>query len=167
MSNLNENDVAELTAYLDGELDDRASQEIEARISRDPALRAEAEALKKTWELLDYLPHAEPSAGFTHKTLERLTVRDLQKARRSAGRSRYWGAIAWAAAVLVAVGAGVWASSWIWPAPSPRPAAATGPTRADVDAQIVRDLDVVKRKRLYQHADDIDFARKLSDVFGD
>src|SRR5947208_397384 len=65
---------AELVAYLDGELDERATQELEQQIGRDPQLRARADALKKTWELLDFLPQPEPSASFTSRTLDRVAV---------------------------------------------------------------------------------------------
>jgi hypothetical protein len=71
---LSEEDRESLVAYLDGELDDRAAQSLEARLNTEPALRAEAEALKQTWDLLDYLPRPQPSGSFTHRTLERLNV---------------------------------------------------------------------------------------------
>ena len=58
-SPLNERERADLVAWLDGELEGEAA-------------RAEADALRKTWELLDYLPRPEPSASFTHRTLSRL-----------------------------------------------------------------------------------------------
>jgi len=80
MSQLNDDDLNALTAYLDGELDDAASQAFEARLRRDPDLRAEAEAMKRTWEMLDYLPRPEPSTSFTHRTLERLAVLDTAPA---------------------------------------------------------------------------------------
>src|SRR5262245_5206366 len=63
---------AELVAYLDGELDPAAARRIEARLAADPEARAKAAALKKTFDLLDYLPRPEPSPTFTTRTLERL-----------------------------------------------------------------------------------------------
>ncbi len=41
--------TAQLVAYLDGELDSQESDEIAARIHRDPKLRAKVEVLKQTW----------------------------------------------------------------------------------------------------------------------
>ncbi len=71
---LSDRDRADLIAYLDGELDERRSRELEARLGRDPKARAEAEALRRTWALLDYLPRPEPSEQFTHRTLSRLSA---------------------------------------------------------------------------------------------
>ena len=50
-----------LVAYLDGELDEAAVRSLEARLARDPQARQELEALKRSWEMLDYLPRPEPS----------------------------------------------------------------------------------------------------------
>ena len=63
---------AELVAYLDGELDAEAARKVEARLATDPAARARAAALKKTFDMLDYLPKAEPSPSFATRTLDKL-----------------------------------------------------------------------------------------------
>jgi hypothetical protein len=63
---------AELVAYLDGELEPAAARRVEARLASDPQARARAAALKKTFDLLDYLPRPEPSTTFTTRTLDRL-----------------------------------------------------------------------------------------------
>src|SRR5437016_255159 len=67
-------DRAELVAYLDGELDRTGQQRVEARLGRDVRARAEAETLKRAWELLDYLPRPEPSPNFTERTLTRISA---------------------------------------------------------------------------------------------
>ena len=64
----------ELTAFLDGEADPATRARVEARLNSEPAIRAEADALKKVWELLDTLPQPEPSPTFTSKTLDRLSA---------------------------------------------------------------------------------------------
>ncbi len=63
---------AELVAYLDGELDTTAARNVEARLARDPAARARAAELKKSFDLLDYLPKPDPSPTFTTRTLDKL-----------------------------------------------------------------------------------------------
>jgi hypothetical protein len=63
---------AELVAYLDGELDPAAARKVEARLAKDPAARARAAELKKSFDLLDYLPRPEPSPTFTTRTLDKL-----------------------------------------------------------------------------------------------
>ncbi len=61
---------AELVAYLDGELDAVAGRKVEARLANDPEARARAAELKKSFDLLDYLPKPEPSPSFTTRTLD-------------------------------------------------------------------------------------------------
>jgi hypothetical protein len=64
--------TSELVAYLDGELDREESEVVGTKISLDPAVRAEADALKKTWDLLDHLPRPEPSPNFTQRTISQI-----------------------------------------------------------------------------------------------
>ncbi|MCZ2343843.1 MAG: hypothetical protein LC104_18900, partial [Bacteroidales bacterium] len=53
-------DDAELIAFLDGELDGPEAQAIASQLALDPTVRAKADAYKKTFALLDYLPKPEP-----------------------------------------------------------------------------------------------------------
>ena len=69
----------ELVAYLDGELDEAAARRVEAKLSQDPQARAKAAALKKTYDLLDYLPRPEPSPTFASRTLDRLPTSGTAK----------------------------------------------------------------------------------------
>lgn len=64
----------ELVAYLDGELDPAAARQVEARLAKDPAARTRAAELKRSFDMLDYLPRPEPSPTFTTRTLDRLPV---------------------------------------------------------------------------------------------
>jgi len=119
MAYLNEEERANLVAYLDGELDEAKARALEARLSTDPRARAEADSLRRTWDLLDYLPRTEASTSFTHRTLEKLAV---QTGVRPIVRRRlpWWlRAAAWAAAVLLAAGAGLGAANLLWPRPPP------------------------------------------------
>src|SRR5262249_18131882 len=93
-------DRDELVAYLDGELDAAGQQRVETRLSLEPKVRAEVDALKKTWEMLEYLPRAEPTAEFSARRL------DAGAALRPAPGVRpvpTWArSAAWAAAVIAA-----------------------------------------------------------------
>lgn len=64
----------DLVAYLDGELDRDSAKDVEARLALDPTARTRAEELKKTYDLLEYLPKPEPSANFTERTLTRIEL---------------------------------------------------------------------------------------------
>jgi hypothetical protein len=111
MSTLNDRDRENLTAYLDGELDPKAAQDLEAKINLDPEARKEVEALRQTWSLLDYLPKVTPSTGFTHRTMERLSLEKMGHAlsydSRSRRRMRFWLKTAgWSCGLLLMLGAG-------------------------------------------------------------
>jgi anti-sigma factor RsiW len=154
---MNDEDRAELVAYLDGELQGDKARAVESRISHDPRLRAEADALGRAWELLDYLPRPEPSPNFTHRTLDRIT--GAQKLVRSPTRRRWRTVLVgagWAAAVTLAFLGGYAVVRFLAP-----------PDRTD--EELARDLRVIENKRLYDPIDDIEFLRELDhpDLFGD
>lgn len=122
---LNEDDKAELVAYLDGELDESATQAVEAKIAADPDASAELDALKQTWGMLDYLPKSSPSPNFTNRTMERLT---LEKVGGSKTMPMPWqglgwlGALGWSMAVVSALGVGYLTMAYGFkPTPIPEP----------------------------------------------
>ena len=69
---LSEREQADLIAYLDGELKGEAARRVESRIVREPAVREEAAALRRAWDMLDFLPLPEPTDQFMHRTVERI-----------------------------------------------------------------------------------------------
>jgi hypothetical protein len=155
-SPLNGPERDDLVAYLDGELSEERSRAIEARLNVDPAARAEAEALRRTWDLLDYLPRPEPSSSFTHRTLERLapvTGRQPAVGRWPMWKRGLFGA-GWAAALVVAAVGGSTAFFLAVP-PAPRPPG---------EAELVRDLMLIENKRLYDVVEDVDYLRDLDQV---
>ena len=169
---LSDEDRANLVAYLDGELDEPTARTLETKLNLDPAARQEAESLRRTWQILDYLPRPEPSATFTSRTLERVSIRQPVR-RRWPGmrrwlltrRARPWAlGLGWAAAVLVAAAAGFAGGKLVAPR-KPAPV----PQQADIDWQLVNDLPVLDNLPLYEHVDDLQFVRDLADpeLFGD
>src|SRR5262245_33529894 len=149
MSQLSEEDRDALTAYLDGELDEASTHAFEARLSREPSLRAEADALKRTWDLLDYLPRPEPSTTFTHRTLERLAVHETAKhGMVGAGRRWNWLApVGWAAAMLLAMAGGLLVAHRLWPVPAPPPPVVQQPPpngQTNFENQMVKNLGVIE-----------------------
>src|SRR5436309_1556447 len=107
---LTDDDRAEIVAYLDGELDAAGQQRVEARLSRDPRARTEADTLKRAWDLLDHLPRPEPSPSFTERTLTRVAALPPTAPPRPPVAPWYrrpaFGYAAWAAAVLLALAVG-------------------------------------------------------------
>ncbi len=154
---LTEQEKVDLVAFLDGELTGEAARSLETKLSLDPAARAEAEALKRTWDLLDFLPKPEPSPTFTNRTLEKLAPVPTTALRKEGPRRRPWlRYVGWAAALAVAASLGFLAVGW------------TGP-RDDPDRDLTRDLRVIENKRLYDRVDDLDYLKSLDqpDLFGD
>lgn len=170
MPHLSEEDRANLVAYLDNELDEAAAQALESKLSLDPKARAEADALRRTWELLDYLPKPEPSTDFTNKTLSKLSVLKprtstmLPVAGGVKRRRRWLLPLAWVAAVLLAVGGGFGLARLFTPPPAVVPVEQT-----DLDDHMARHLRVIENKQRYDLVEDLEFLRSLNqpDLFGD
>jgi anti-sigma factor RsiW len=157
-SRLNEEEHEELVAFLDGELTEDDAHKVEAKLNTDATVRAEAEALRQTWDLLDYLPKPEPSPDFTNRTMERIgPVRKTQTmARRGILRKVLLG-VGWAAAVVIAVGLGYAGMAHLLTKREPS------------DADLVRELRLIENKRMYELAEDMKFLSALDDpeLFGD
>src|SRR5579885_2470000 len=155
---LTERERADLVAYLDGELKGEAARALESKLQLSPEARAEAESLKRTWDLLDYLPRPEPSPRFTERTLSRLSPLSAAPTSALAAPSwRRWAWVAaWAAAVVVAFAAG-WVGYNLLVGPKAR------------EPEQVQDPRAVEIKRLYDATEDPDFLKALGnpDLFGD
>jgi anti-sigma factor RsiW len=164
MSTLNDRDRENLTAYLDGELDEKTAQALEAKINLDPDARKEVEELRKAWAMLDYLPKPADPAGFTHRTLHRITVENVGRAASTGVMRRrrigFWfRSAAWAGAIAAAAGLGLGAAQLIFPGPAPAPSP---------DEILVRHLRIMEKWRQYENIDDLDFVRALDhpELFG-
>jgi anti-sigma factor RsiW len=153
---LNEQEQDDLVAYLDGELTGEAARALEAKLSLNPRARAEADALRRTWDLLDYLPRPEPSPGFTHRTLSRAAPVVTGKRPAVPGRRRILPGVGWAAALVLAALTGYAGVGLLRPH---RPG----------EQELVRDLRVIENKPYYDLVGDMDFLRELDqpDLFGD
>lgn len=66
-----------LVAYLDGELPEGDSREVELSLVSDPEMRTAVEQLNRTYELLDLLPRPNASGEFSSRTLATLKVADV------------------------------------------------------------------------------------------
>lgn len=164
---MSEDEKAELVAYLDGELDEAATQAVEARIAADPKVRAELDSLKQAWGMLDYLPKASPSPNFTNRTMERMTLEKSAgptKTAPIAPRRSVWPiGLLWTSAIGIALALGYFGSVQIWPV--------TADTELipESDWPLVRDLRIAEKWRYYENVDDLDFVKKLNhpDLFGE
>lgn len=96
-----------LTAYLDHELDDAGAEQVTAALSRRPEVRKEAETLRKTWEMLDYLPRPLAPKSFTEQTLTRLSATKGILLQQGMKWRRY-AIYGWVACLLTAGAFGFW-----------------------------------------------------------
>lgn len=170
----NEDDRDDLIAYLDGELDARRTRQVEAKLSQDSQARQEADLLRRTWQILDYLPRPEPSPTFASRTLERVSAMLPATVAATAfrpGGAPWWRrpwilGLGWAAAVLVTFGASHAAVRRFAPGPGQGGAWAHEPPTED---QLAQNLRLLENRRLYELAWDLDFIKELDspDFFGD
>jgi len=65
-----------LAAYLDGELDETATQEIEQILAVSEVARHEVDMLSRTWDMLNSLPAQKASEEFTRKTVSSMRAVD-------------------------------------------------------------------------------------------
>lgn len=158
---ITEQERADLVAYLDGELSGEEARAIEAKISLDPRVRAEAESLKKTWDLLDFLPKTEPSPSFTERTLSR--VDPLAAPAEPAGEEGQAEVGRWL------VLAGAWGLGLVVSAVAGYAMMRAMLPRVAGERELVRDLRLIENKRYYDQVDDFEFLEKLDhpDLFGD
>lgn len=168
MAPLDEIDRENLTAYLDGEVDEETARSIEARINTEPELRLAADAMKQAWDMLDYLPKTEASSNFTNKTLERLEIHK-PVSTMSMPRAMAWQKplvyVLWALGLLIAfvVGFSV--------------ARVQGPTLPNssqyspnqVEETLQNRQHLLENKQLYDPIDNLDFLKGLEhpELFGE
>ena len=147
---LNPEERANLAAYIDGELTENESRAIATKLSLSPIARREVESLKKTWELLEFLPRPKASLVFSERTLT--SIRSLES------RAGVWNQTAgdWlahatklAVCLLVAVAAlslGFVLTRWVWPDPV---------------ARLVRDLSIAEHLDEYKEVGSFEFLEQL------
>jgi hypothetical protein len=154
---------ADLIAYLDGELDGPEAAAVEERLARDPAARAKAEAYKKTYDLLDYLPKPDPSPDFATRTVTRLSpvAASASSTPAAVQTPSGWnlGWASWLVAGVLAAAGGYVAHAALRPLVDPPP--------RDPEALAYEDVRVVESLPLYLGVDDLAFLRQLdeSDLF--
>ncbi len=140
---------AELVAYLDGELDSAANDQIERRLCEDAEYRRRLRQLQQSWDLMDFLPQVDVDQTFTQSTLAMVAIRatddaDVEQSRRLKRRKRLWWAGAASTAVAFLVG-----YLCVYQV-------------ADRDnRRLLRDLPVIQRMDEYRYADSVEFLRML------
>ena len=65
-----------LVAYLDGELDEAATADIEQALADSPVARHEVDMISRSWDLLNALPTHRASGEFTERTVSSLRAQE-------------------------------------------------------------------------------------------
>lgn len=79
LSRLTAEDRDNLTAYLDGELDEESTRRIESILAGSSVARNDVEMLARTYEALDVLPRPRAAEDFTERTVATAKLETLRK----------------------------------------------------------------------------------------
>jgi len=142
--------IEELTAYLDGELDQAAQQDVENRLGEDPAYLSELHSLQRTWDTLDQLPMVDAGKSFTQTTME--MVVDQAKGEKKSRRVAW--SLVFVPLLLLACAGGLFAAGFAFQRSSIR----------QPDEVLLEHLAVIERHEVYDSIDsDLFFLEQLSD----
>jgi anti-sigma factor RsiW len=139
----------QLSAYLDGELDDEAAREVERMLASNPKVRETLQRLERTWEVLDKLEEADVGEQFTQSTLEMVAVAvedDVQKQVQQAPKRRRRRWLVGSAGLMTAAAAGFLAVAVLWRNPN---------------KDLIKDLPVLQNLDEYRQIEDFDFLEAL------
>jgi anti-sigma factor RsiW len=146
--NLREN----LVAYLDGELDEADTLEVERTLTESAEIRQEVEALSRTWDLLDQLPRVRASSEFTERTMASIQAASTVEVARPwispETKKRIW---------LASLLAGLAACAVLG-------FLVTNRGLPDKTEALMRDLPVIEQVDLYEEVGDVEFLRELEQL---
>ena len=140
-----------LVAYLDGELDEVATLEVERSLSESAEIRQEVEALSRTWDLLEVLPKVQSSSQFTERTMASLqtaSVPEMTQPLFSPAAQRKIVMASLAAGMLVFAVLGFLLANQM-------------PRRSD---PLVQDLPVIDHLDLYEAVGDVTLLERLDEL---
>jgi anti-sigma factor RsiW len=139
-----------LVAYLDGELDEVATQEMERTLAHSLEARHEVDMLTRTWELLDTLPKPKASDEFSKRTLSSIKVEDLKQSGVGWFRSANWGRriypVYWGLGLIVVATVAFSVSRFGIP---------------DESQQLVEELPLIEEYNVYSDIVDVEFLQEL------
>ena len=139
-----------LVAYLDGELDEVATQEIERTLAHSLEARHEVDMLTRTWELLDTLPKPKASEEFSKRTLSSINLEELKQSSSGWFRPANWGRrfypLCWVLGLIVVATSGFSVSRYGIP---------------DESKQLVEELPLINKYNVYSDIVDLEFLQEL------
>ena len=141
---------ADFVAYLDGELDEEATERIETVIGQSEVARSDMESLAQTYELLDTLDRPRAAEDFAERTMATIRVDELRPDVRDTKwyRAARDGAIlaVWMAALTATAAAGFLATNrWVQ-------------TESD---RLIEELPLIEQLDVYSEVGSIEFLQRL------
>ena len=140
-----------LVAYLDGELNEAETEQIEKLLASSAVARTDVEFLGSTYDLLDELPRPKASSDFTEKTLATVRLEDIQpdltQSRLYKGTQKGLVLAGWSFVILVAGFLG-YAATRYWM-----------PQEHDI---LVQDLETIEHLDEYTEIGSLEFLERLS-----
>lgn len=143
------NEFVDLVAYLDGELAEEEARRIESKLLEDQTVRRQAEALEKTWNLLDRLPSPPVSESSVGRTVQSISSMVLKTEHPLSAKSV---PVRWKRPAFVAISiffsflCGLALPRLIW---------------GDRTGRLARQLNVVEHLDEYREVGDLDFLESL------
>jgi anti-sigma factor RsiW len=139
----------QLSAYLDGELEEEGVRQVERMLASDPKVRETLQRMERTWEVLDELQDVEVDEHFTQSTLEMVAVAaesDVQRLQEEAPkrRRRMW--LVAGTTLVGAAAAGFAAVALFWP---------------NSNKKLIEDLPVLEHLDQYRQVRDFEFLEAL------
>lgn len=149
-SRISPNQRANLTAYLDGELDETETAEIETVLSRSAVARNDVELLARTYDLLDQLPRYQVTTAFTERTIATVRLEtsrpDISQTLWYRTAQRSYRPLLWGLLLMAASSVGYLGAQTFYP------------NEGDM---LARDFDVVRNLDKYQEVDSPQFLQEL------
>jgi anti-sigma factor RsiW len=152
-------DLADIVAYLDGEMEEPAIELMERRLVSDDPLRRKADALDQTWHLLDSLDDVSASGEFISRTLSSIDVVDSDT--ESASQHRPWTQLFRQNEILPAIIGWVMFGFLLATIGLLTGRVLAQPRRGDNDAQILHQLPVLRNYHQYRIIPDLQFLEDL------
>ncbi len=150
LSRLTTEDRDNLSAYLDGELDEEQTRRIEALLVQNSVARNDVELLSKTYELLDELERPNAPNDFVEKTLATAKLEEVKTPISDQPWFQTTQKIgilsSWTAALVLAAVIGFLITNRFIP---------------DKDDQLVQELPVIQNLDSYEEVQSIDFLNLL------
>lgn len=150
---LNEDRHEQFVAYLDGELDEASTRNLEATLAVDESARNEVAALARTWELLDELPHVDVSSDFTEKTLSSVRLETITQPEEQKNSSNDWRK--WLVGTVLVLGTVSCFLAGLF--------VVQGMTDPKTDV-LLQNLPVIENLETYEDIGDAEFLRRLQEM---